>query len=258
MEKEKSITSSNKTSSIVENRVFALCWRLLLIMCSLGGIPCIMMIAVRPETNLYYFTMQTNFFVLFLFLYLTVKTIIQIVKKGTRGEVAHANPSLELFITYSITITFLGYVVLLSNMGFTMSGVGGAASDQVYAAGNWLVHIIVPFMAIIDFILFMPHGRVKYSSLVYWLIYPVLYLIMLLIRANVEHTQIFVIGTKVVEGNIQIIKSLYPYFFIAFENFEIWQSVLIVLALVVFFVLFGMLYIFIDKKLARFNKEAAK
>lgn len=251
--KEKNSVAIVNTGSIVPNRIFALVWRILLVCCSLVGIPCIFMCSsgYYPESQLFYFTMQTNFFVLFMFLYLVVKSIMQIVKEGTKGEVAHINPSLELFVTYGITITFLGYAVLLSSIGFTMNM---GAQKEIYEAGNWLVHIIVPFMAIADFVMFMPHGNVSYKQVGLWMIYPFIYLIMLIIRAAAQGTDVFVIGTKVVDGNVKVIKSLYPYFFIAFEKFPVWQSVLIVLALVVFFVLFGMLYVLIDKKLAKFNK----
>ena len=253
------IESAKKEQKVlISNRYFALCWRLLLVVCSLVGIPCIFMVSAgfHPENQLYYFTMQTNFFVLFMFLFLVVKTIIQIAKEGKTGVVAHINESLQLFVTFGITVTFLGYVVLLTGMGFTMAGVGVSPAKQtMYEAGNWLVHIIVPFMCIADWVMFMPHGNVKNKSVAYWLIYPLIYMVILAIRATVTKDPVFVIASK----NGVPVKSLYPYFFIAFENFEAWQTTLILIALVLFFILFALLYILIDKKIAKsIEKKHAK
>ncbi|MEG2540898.1 MAG: hypothetical protein RSB59_03895, partial [Clostridia bacterium] len=92
---------------LCKNRYFALIWRILGLGLGLSGL---LMHALNgtgfmSKNMMAFFTIQTNIFTTALFLILTVATLVQIVKSGGKGEVAHLNHSFQLAFTYYITIT---------------------------------------------------------------------------------------------------------------------------------------------------------
>ena len=106
---------------------------------------------------------------------------------------------------------------------------------------NYAVHLIVPLFAIFDWILFTEHGKVSYKQSLIFLAYPLLYLVFILIRAEV--------GGKLLTG------SRYPYPFIDFDVIGIGYGILVVIGLLLAFTLLGLFYVFLDKKLAMITKE---
>ncbi|MEG2450531.1 MAG: Pr6Pr family membrane protein [Clostridia bacterium] len=226
---------------LCKNRYFALVWRILGLGLGLSGL---LMQALDGSgfmagSMMAFFTIQTNIFTTALFLILTVATLVQIVKSGGKGEVAHLNHSFQLAFTYYITITFIVFWGILSWMK-----AGSGVADSV---SNYFVHGIVPIWAIIDAILFLPHGKIKKHNAFYWLAYPLFYLIFIVIRAQV--------GGPLFE--IDGIAYFYPYMFVepswyaAMFGSE-WVMLPVVLVLVVLFWAFAKLYIFVDRKIGQY------
>ena len=103
----------------------------------------------------------------------------------------------------------------------------------------WMVHIIAPIMAFIDFVLFDPHRRFKWHYPLTWLIYFPFYLAFVLIRAAVWPHSILNNG------------SPYPYPFVDVAAIGWAQlGVNIVIYLSVFLAL-GLLLFLIDRILPR-------
>ncbi|MEG2687891.1 MAG: hypothetical protein RSA24_01845, partial [Clostridia bacterium] len=87
---------------LCKNRYFALIWRFLGFGLGLSGL---LMQALDGSgfmagSMMAFFTIQTNIFTTALFLILTVATLVQIVKSGGKGEIAHVNHSFQLAFTY--------------------------------------------------------------------------------------------------------------------------------------------------------------
>lgn len=134
-----------------ENRIFALAWRSAGLAIGIAGNA--IMFTISGASMLVYFTMQTNLFVLAMFAVLTVMTAVQLKREGVRGEATHLNCSLQLAITFYITITFVVYWALLSWQNFDMAATGGGSE---LIAANYIVHGVVPLFAIIDWLISCP------------------------------------------------------------------------------------------------------
>lgn len=219
------------TADIGKKRIFALVWRLLGLGIGIYG-SVVMFGMSLGSTMLVYFTMQTNLFVLAMFAVLAVMTAVQIARDGAEGEVAHLNCSLELAVTFYITITFVVYWTLLSWQNFGMSGTDAAVE---FTVSNYIVHGIVPIFAIVDWILFLPHGRVARSAPLKWLAYPIIYAIFIFIRAEV--------------GGVLYGTSRYPYPFIDVDLIGGWVAAVVPVMAAAFYGL-GRLYVLADMKIA--------
>lgn len=218
--------------TVSDNRIFALIWRIAGLAVGIAG--CVVMFSTTMgKTMLIYFTMQTNLFIVALFAVLTVMTAAQIAGKGGRGETAHLNRSFQLALTFYITITFVVYWALLSWQNFDMSAAGGG---KAFLAANYIVHGIVPAFAIVDWILFFPHGGIGRSAAWMWLIYPAVYAVFIFVRAE---TGAPIYGT-----------TRYPYPFIDTDIIGAWVAAVVVVMAAAFYGL-GRLYLLIDDKIAR-------
>lgn len=217
--------------AISDNRIFALIWRIMGLAVGIAG--CVVMFSTAMgKTMLVYFTMQTNLFIVALFLVLTVMTAVQIAREGKRGEAARLNRSFQLALTFYITITFVVYWALLSWQNFDMSSADGG---NAFIAANYIVHGIVPAFAIVDWILFFPHGGIGRSAAWTWLVYPAVYAVFIFVRAEVAAP---IYGT-----------TRYPYPFIDVDIIGAWVAAVVVVMAAAFYGL-GRLYLLIDDKIA--------
>lgn len=217
--------------TLVADRVFALVWRIIGLAVGIAGCA-VMFSTTMGRMMLVYFTMQTNLFIVALFAVLTVMTAVQIAREGRRGEAAHLNCSFQLALTFYITITFVVYWALLSWQNFDMSASGGG---KAFVAANYIVHGVVPALAIVDWVLFLPHGRVARSAAWAWLIYPAIYAVFIFVRAEVAAP---LYGT-----------TRYPYPFVDVDIIGAWVAAVVVVMAAAFYGL-GRLYIFLDGKTA--------
>ncbi|MCX7027103.1 MAG: Pr6Pr family membrane protein [Spirochaetes bacterium] len=214
-----------------KDRLFAAIWRALT---ALAGILCVglMFATSQPgyEFNLfYYFTTQSNLFIIALFVLLTLGTLDQIAAEGRLGVVCHIRSGVQLALTFYITITFLIFALLLSKKTFSM----GSAS----ALAMILTHYIVPIMVIADWVLFLPHGEVRNRAAFAWLSYPLAYLAFSLLRAEFGYPS-FDRGSR------------YPYFFIDADALGWGNMAWIIPAFLAGFFLLGAGMIYLDKRIA--------
>ena len=189
-----------------------------------------------------YFTVQTNILSTLIFLYLIVKTVV-ISIKAKELQIAHMYQSLHLACTFYITITMTVFWAVL----FPMLGI---PNDPLQIANNIFLHTLTPLCAIIDCVFFFKHGVLKKLDAVKWLSYPVLYLISVVIIANVSDVPYyqFPMGGE----NIPL---MYPYPFLDPQVVTIGGSIGIMIGLLVIVYLFGLLYIFVDNKIAKHEEK---
>lgn len=190
------------------------CYRVLLILIGIVGIT--INTELRPVMFFYYTTLS-NLLCIGYF-------IIRLKNKET---VRH--PDIKGAVTLAITVTMLIYWGILAPHSFDIH-------NNIELAGTLMVHLIVPSMVILDWILFDQKGQFSKKAPLYWLAIPLVYYVFAVIAAHF----------KVVYSN----GTHYPYFFINAELIG-WQMVFyFVIALILFFLAFGYLLYFLDKKLA--------
>lgn len=177
--------------SLIKNRAAALIWRAATAALCLWGLYPMFFGQTFSKMSLSYFTTQSNLLIAALFLVLAAGTAAQLISSGASGVPFHIAPWLQLGVVFFIQITFLVYAFMLSGGTFSMGG--------EMALSTILLHYAVPIMALIDFVLFLPHGRVSYKHAALWLVYPAAYVGFCFIRAE--------LGPPFWDG------SRFPYFF---------------------------------------------
>ncbi|MFJ6729584.1 Pr6Pr family membrane protein [Streptomyces sp. NPDC091281] len=83
-------------------------------------------------------------------------------------------------------MTAVVYHVLLADRtpSFSLTTTGGAAPSGWHAVAGHLLHTVVPALAVADWLLLTPPGRMRLRRAATWLIYPIAYLAFLLTRAE--------------------------------------------------------------------------
>lgn len=188
---------------------------------------------------LVYFTNQTNLMILALFLALTIGDILYLFV-WKKNKSFHLPTLLEMALTAYIMVTFLGYWILLSGTDFSMSTTD-AVKSTLTRISNYIIHGVVPILALIHFIFFSEHGKMNYLPSLKLLVYPIFYLVFILVRAQLGGP---------ISGD-----SYYPYYFVDVDQLGVGYFILVVIAFILFFALLGLLFVFVDKKLTKMLKK---
>ncbi len=221
---------------ICNNRIFALVWRILGFLIALFGLFFVLRFsAITPYVWVYY-SFQTNTIALMFFWLLWILTLIQLLEDGAKGPAPSVKPVLHVGVVFILMAMFFIYLAFLPwvDLGLCWQ------SDLGQASGNFIMHIITPLWMLADFILFVPHGNLNFKTAFWWLTYPVAY-------------TLFLIANALLFGIVVGI-SRFPYFFADIDKLG-WLCLPIALAFYVFFLLVGLLIIYLDKLLARHQQS---
>ncbi len=90
--------------------------------------------------------------------------------------VAGPAPFVKSAVTFYISITGLVYNFLLTRM------VSPEQLQIISPLSNMLLHTVTPVMAVIDWLLFDVHGRLRWRDALLWLLYPAAYFVFALVR----------------------------------------------------------------------------
>lgn len=186
-----------------------------------------------------YYTNLSNYICLGIMVACLVQTIK--INRKKQDELCTVLPLFKFLCVIMILVTFLVYNILLSS--------GKTASEYFSSPSNLLMHLILPLMFIADWIMFYEHGKVRWFYPLLSTIMPLVYVILILIRAGI-------IGA----ANISV-KILYPYFFLNVDNlgwggFFAWIGILVAI-----FIFIGYIFYFFDnfklfkQKFKRLNKK---
>ncbi|MCK8638763.1 Pr6Pr family membrane protein [Fructobacillus fructosus] len=191
-------------------------YRILLITIGLVGVA--INTELKPAMLLYYTTLSNVLCILYFIGLLILHNQVR-------------SPNIKGAVTLAITVTMLIYWGILAPHSFNIHGVW-------QLTGTLLVHLVVPSMVILDWFLFDQKGRFSIKAPLYWLGIPLIYY-----------------AFTVIAANFKIIYPLtgdhYPYYFINSELIG-WHAVFcFVAALLIFFLVFGYLLYYIDKRLAK-------
>lgn len=189
---------------------------------------------------MYYYTNQSNILCLVYFVIAFAFSIKSIVKNDNDITSGFA-PKFKGAVVMAITVTMLIYWFMLHETGFSMDADAAAlASIGLTPISNLLVHLIVPFVTIFDWLLFAKKGLFKGFYPVIWLIIPLAYYIFTLITASTGHT--FLSGSR------------YPYFFIDSDLIG-WNGVAMYIPiLAAVFLLIGYAILGIDRLLVKIKR----
>ena len=158
-----------------------------------------------------------------------------------RQTVRHANkkedgycsiaPTFNFLCVILILVTFLVYNILLADENTVV--------QYFTSLSNMLLHVILPLMFILNWVLFYEHGKLKWHYPLLSMIMPLIYVIFILIRAPF-----------VTPGPDAVI---YPYFFLdigtlGWGGFALWVVVLLAVFVVIGYLIYALDRLKIQKR----------
>lgn len=180
------------------------------------------------KEGIIYFTNLSNLLCL---IYFSILIIMTLLKKVKRNDIYYI---IKGMVTMAITLTMFIYNILLS-----ANGMGVFEGHELECN---LVHLVVPLMVILDYIIFGEKGNLKKEYPIIWSLVLIIYQIFVVIYAAFGGT--FLNGLS------------YPYFFMDINRFGTIGVLFNLLIVYIFFVGFGNIVQIIDNKLAkRINKN---
>lgn len=183
-----------------------------------------------------FFTLWSNIFCLVFMIVLLIK---HFTGKDTRSKVLIYFKGMALS---SITCTFLVYhfsehKIIASYDTMTSFGI---------PVESILAHYVVPSMFMLDWLIFQPKGLYKWSNIITWLAFPLVYILCFFTRCQCNSAEEFIDVPK------------YPYFFLNYECIGYGKCFLYILVLVGIFLAVNTIIVFTDKFLCqkiRFKKK---
>lgn len=132
-------------------------------------------------------------------------------------------PTFKFLCVILISVTFLVYNILLAKEN--------TVAEYFTSLTNLTMHVILPVMFVLDWVLFYQHGLVKWYYPLLSTIMPLVYVCFILIRAAAIH------------GNANVV---YPYFFLNLDKLGWGGFITWIVILVAAFVALGYLILLLD------------
>jgi hypothetical protein len=170
------------------------------------------------------------------FSFFTILTNILVALALTLPWLAPQSRAGQFFERPSVRTAILAYIIIVAVIyHYLLAKLWNPQGWELLA--DTIEHVVTPALYVIDWVLFVPKGTVKWKSAVVWLGYPLVYAVYTLIHGAVTGS--------------------YPYPFINVSNLG-YDKVLINMAvLVLVFLGLGVALIGIDRRMGRNNKQAA-
>jgi len=207
----------------IKNVYFSTAYRMMTAIFLFYGILCHLSFTNPDITahNISFFTVQSNIFCFLCFYILITQTLRG--SKSTLTETKYA-------ATLCIIVTFLCFhYAVVSAKTYN----GGVLNLTM---ANFIAHYVAPTLVCLDWLLFTPKGRICWYSPVLWILAPMSYFFLIIIRALCHPPEAFASTGK------------YPYFFL---NIDIvgTRVYIYVIAYLLFFLLLGYIFYAVDKLL---------
>lgn len=188
--------------------------------------------------SLLFYTVQSNLLGLVWMALLAAATLRDLRTLGRRG---HSTPSARwsAAVMMAITVTMLVYLFVLVPSSFVQG-----SNYEPFSLTDNLIHIIAPSLLILDWLIFVPKGRLLKSDPLRWVIIPFAYLIFALIYGG--------LGGTFLEGNH------YPYPFLNVEEHGVGGVAAWIAGLTVALVGVGYLYYGLDRLLSRMSPRSLR
>ena len=184
-----------------------------------------------------YFTNLSNY----LCLGIMVAELIASAKQKEDGY-TRACPTLKFVGLVAIVLTFLVF-------NFLLAGENGRDPLRNWEINSVLLHVILPIMYVVDWIVFDERGKTKWADVLSAVWFPAIYFIFIII-----HAALLGFDTSIANalGNPPLI---YPYFFLNFERQQVSgvaKWLMIIIAAIIFI---GVIFVLIDKALSKKSKQ---
>jgi hypothetical protein len=206
--------------------VFTLTWRSAIVI--LGAVGLVIAFAPFSDPNwgmFRFFTNLSNAAAVLSFLMLITTQLQHKTPFSERAYILRNTATMGLLVTMLVACFLLG--------NFTMEG---TASISLF-----LLHKVVPLMALADWLMFDPKGRIKAWEPLAWLAWPILYCIFIMVSTGIEDA----IGNLV----------SYPYPFIDVGQLGAAHVMLNIVALCTVFALLGYVWFGADRLLATVHRH---
>lgn len=188
-------------------------FRLFLIAFAVTGVTLQFIHSINFLGTLSYYTVLSNLFVLFLFIYILYYYDIKQHEKSDCYSILKGSATVGIFLTF-VVYHFILRPILLST----------ESTYSPYSASDLLVHYIVPIMTILDYIIFDTKGDYKRSFLKYWMIFPIAYIL---------YVYLYVLLGGTFPSFEQ--ESSFPYFFLDYHTYG-WSVLLFIIGIAMFYV----------------------
>lgn len=179
--------------------------------------------SVSLEEHFAYYTNLSNLICIIYFIFYIIKCYL--LKEESY------NSCIKGSVTLTIAITGIVYNFLLRPFMHDVEGV-----MDLHSLSNYIVHIIMPLIVILDWILFDEKGKFKKYYIFIWLILPFLYFIFICIRASLGKTFTYA-------------SSRYPYFFLDIDAYGVLQVLLNVSLAIIAVLTLGYIFFKVDNLL---------
>lgn len=216
----------------IKNKYFSLIFKILIVLIGIYGLidSCFKSTSVSLSENFSYYTNLSNLLCIIFFIFYIVKMLLNFT-----NEEHHYYKKMKGTVTLIITVTMLVYNFVLRPFMTDMDGV-----MNLNSIGNYIVHLILPIMVILDYFLFDEKGLYTKKDPLYWIILPFIYWIFICIRAKIGKPFTYT-------------DSLYPYFFLDIDAFGFAQIIVNVVIAIILIIILGYIYVLIDKLLSKKN-----
>lgn len=216
---------------MIKNRVISLVYKIITAILAFTGllIATDIFTGAFSETFIFYYTNQSNILCLISMVLSAIYCAKDIKKSGTKGLSTFA-PRFKGAVVLAITVTCLVYWGMLHTAG---------ESESV---SSILLHLVVPVMVILDWLLFDEKGKFKKFDPILWLCIPLVYDIF----ANI----VALVGNVYFDDG-----SRFPYFFLDYKQNGIQTTMLYFLALLIAFLLLGYMYYGLSQLLSRKQRK---
>lgn len=174
------------------------------------------------NTDFYlYYTNLSNYICFGIILYALIKTIKTY--KINQFEYCNVLPKFKFMSLIMILVTCLVYNILLAK-DYTVA-------DYFFSIQNLILHLILPIMFTLDWILFTEHNQTKWFYPLLSIIMPLIYVALILLRATILGSNFHGL--------------LYPYFFLnvaklGFAGVVGWVAVLVLVFVILGYIIYAL------------------
>ncbi len=227
----------------IKNSRLTFSYRLILLI--LCGLSIISHFSLTDEYNnekmFSFFTIQSTIFCFIVFFYLTCFSYREMKTKNILLY-RYKWILLKEMASHAVLITFLSYRYVLHGNGFSMYSI----HEPYLFFKDLFVHFIIPLFVFFDYLLFQPKGMFHFRDCLYNLIFPALYLIMIVIR-SLSHTPYDFLKVP-----------RYPYFFLDIDSFGYLKVLLFIGIYLSVILLLSLLMILMDHLLGWIAQKSEK
>ena len=207
----------------------------------------IAIIAILASLGLFEMTYRWDFYVHFTNLsnYLCAILMFLELHDTAKKEIdsyVSTHPALKFIALLGILLTFIIYNFVLAKR---------RELKDSFVVSSVTLHIILPLMFTLDYLLFYEHGKVKWYYPIVSALFPLLYAAFIYIHAAIYKfdSSIYYPGRKD--------PFIYPYFFLNLDKYGVVGVAKYIVIITIVFVAFGYVIVLIDKSLGKIiNKKA--